>query len=85
MVPEKLHCESYYLPPDKLFITCEEFGCSDGMDGKCWNCKEMTLYQWFMCQDNVHLKVLLNRGYSQKTQNNLLLNKNKNYFLINAI
>lgn len=60
LVPETLDwCASHYVPPIKEFITCERFGNSDGMDGTCHWCREMTPYQWEMCGDETHIKGLL--------------------------
>ena len=60
-VPETLdYCRKHYVPPVKKYISCECFGNSDGMSGGCWWCMEMTPYQWHMCQDEAHLRGLLN-------------------------
>ena len=40
-------CETQYLPPVPRFISCPSFGQSDGMDGSCHWCKEMTPYQFY--------------------------------------
>ena len=49
-------CETQYLPPVPRFISCPSFGQSDGMDGSCHWCKEMTPYQFYMCQDESWLR-----------------------------
>lgn len=59
-VPETLTwCRHHYVPPVEKFITCSEFGHSDGMSGGCWWCMEMTPYQWHMCQDESWVRGLL--------------------------
>lgn len=59
-VPETLTwCRSHYVPPVGQYITCKDFGSSDGMNGGCWWCMEMTPYQWHMCQDETWVKALL--------------------------
>lgn len=58
--PETLmQCMSHYVPPNKRYINCERFGYSDGMDGGCWWCKEMTPYRWHMCRDEGWVRRLL--------------------------
>jgi hypothetical protein len=60
LVPETLDwCASHYVPPIKEFITCERFGNSDGMDGTCHWCREMTPYQWEMCSDESWVRGLM--------------------------
>lgn len=54
-------CDSNYVPPIGKYITCEQFGNSDGMDSACWWCKEMTPYQWYMCLDETLLRHLTSR------------------------
>lgn len=59
-VPETLQwCQEHYVPPIDRFITCKEFGHTDGMDGSCHWCMEMRPYEWWMCQDESHLRGLL--------------------------
>lgn len=59
-VPETLQqCKQQYVPPIKKYITCSEFGYSDGMSGGCHWCKEMCPYQFEMCQDESWVKGLL--------------------------
>lgn len=59
-VPETLDwCKQHYVPPIDKHIYCKEFGHSDGMDGACWWCKEMTPYQWEMCRDETWIRGLL--------------------------
>lgn len=59
-VPETLTwCRHHYVPTVEKFITCSEFGHSDGMNGGCWWCMEMTPYQWHMCQDESWVRGLL--------------------------
>lgn len=51
-VPETLTwCRQHYVPPIQEYIHCLDFGKSDGLNGSCWWCMEMTPYQWHMCQD----------------------------------
>lgn len=59
-VPETLTwCRQHYVPPVKEHIHCPSFGKSDGTDGGCWWCMEMTPYQWHMCQDESWVTGLL--------------------------
>ncbi len=59
-VPETLTwCRQHYVPPVKEHIHCPDFGKSDGMNGSCWWCMEMTPYQWHMCQDESWVRGLL--------------------------
>lgn len=59
-VPETLDlCEAHYIPPISKYISCEDFGNSDGMNGSCHWCKEMTPYQWHMCQDHGQINTLM--------------------------
>lgn len=59
-VPETLTwCRQHYVPPVQKFITCQEFGNIDGMNGGCWWCMEMTPYQWHMCSDESWVRGLL--------------------------
>lgn len=59
-VPETLSwCRKHYVPKVEKHITCKEFGHSDGMDGACWWCMEMTPYQWHMCCDETWVKSLM--------------------------
>ena len=59
-VPETLTwCRQHYVPPVKEHIHCPSFGKSDGTDGGCWWCMEMTPYQWHMCQDETWVRNLL--------------------------
>lgn len=61
-VPETLtRCRSHYVPPVQKYITCKDFGYTDGMNGGCWWCMEMTPYQWHMCQDESWIRSLTNR------------------------
>lgn len=63
VVPETLEeCQCHYVPPVKEFITCPDFGHSDGMNGCCHWCREMTPYQWHMCGDETWIKGLLSPG-----------------------
>lgn len=58
-VPETLSwCRKHYVPKVDRYITCKEFGHSDGMDGACWWCMGMTPYQWHMCCDETWLRRL---------------------------
>ena len=59
-IPETLKwCDEHYVPPVRRFITCEDFGHSDGMNGSCHWCMEMEPYQWHMCQDEDWVRGLL--------------------------
>lgn len=58
-VPECiLQCKAHYVPPNKKYITCRDFGNPDGMNGGCHWCLEMTPYQWYMCSDESFLRSL---------------------------
>ena len=60
VVPETLtQCRCHYNPPVKEHIHCPDFGKSDGTNGGCWWCMEMTPYQWHMCSDETWLQGLL--------------------------
>lgn len=59
-IPETLTwCRQHYVPPVKEHIHCPDFGKTDGTNGSCWWCMEMTPYQWHMCQDESWVKGLL--------------------------
>lgn len=59
-VPETLTwCRQHYVPPVKEHIHCPEFGNSDGTNGGCWWCMEMTPYQWHMCKDESWIRGLM--------------------------
>ena len=59
-VPETLEwCETHYIPPIKDYINCKDFGNSGGMNGGCWQCMELTPYQFEMCADETWLRGLL--------------------------
>ena len=59
-IPETLTwCRQQYVPPVKEHINCPKFGNSDGMDGGCWWCMEMTPYQWHMCKDETWISGLM--------------------------
>ena len=59
-VPETLtECRCHYVPPVKEHIHCPDFGKSDGTNGSCWWCMEMTPYQWHMCKDETWVRGLL--------------------------
>lgn len=59
-VPETLTwCRQHYVPPVEAHIHCPDFGKSDGTNGSCWWCMEMTPYQWHMCKDETWLRGLL--------------------------
>ena len=60
IVPETLtQCRCHYNPPVKEHIHCPDFGKSDGTNGSCWWCMEMTPYQWHMCSDETWIRGLL--------------------------
>ena len=62
-VPETIYqCRTSYIPPIKKYITCNDFGKSDGMDGCCHWCMEMFPYQFEMCHDESHIKSHLVQG-----------------------
>lgn len=59
-VPETLEwCKKHYVPPIKKYISCNEFGHCDGMNGGCHWCREMFPYQWHMCYDESWIRSLL--------------------------
>lgn len=59
-VPETLEqCKQHYIPPIEQYISCSEFGHSDGMNGSCHWCKEMCPYQFEMCRDESWLRNLI--------------------------
>lgn len=59
-VPETLSwCRQHYVPKFDRYITCEDFGHTDAMNGSCWWCMEMTPYQWHMCCDETWLRSLM--------------------------
>lgn len=59
-IPETLTwCRSHYVPPVQKYITCQDFGHTDGMNGGCWWCMEMTPYQWHMCRDESWIRSLI--------------------------
>lgn len=59
-IPETLtQCRCHYIPPLEEYIHCPDFGNSDGTNGGCWWCMEMTPYQWHMCQDETWVRGLL--------------------------
>jgi hypothetical protein len=61
-VPETLDwCQRHYVPPVKKYISCDEFGKPDGMNGSCHWCLEMFPYQWEMCQDESWIRGLLSK------------------------
>ena len=60
VVPETLDwCRKHYTPPVEEHIHCPDFGKSDGTNGGCWWCMEMTPYQWYMCSDETWVRGLL--------------------------
>ena len=68
-VPETLDwCDRHYTPPVKKYITCEHFGKSDGMSGGCQWCKEMTPYQWRMCEDESMVRSYMSPMFGGKTR-----------------
>lgn len=59
-VPETLEqCKQHYIPPINQYISCSEFGNSDGMNGSCHWCKEMCPYQFEMCRDESWIQSLM--------------------------
>ncbi len=69
-VPETLtECKQHYIPPVKEHIHCPDFGKSDGTNGGCWWCMEMTPYQWHMCSDETWLLGLLSPTARIQCQN----------------
>lgn len=70
VVPETLtQCRCHYNPPVKEHIHCPDFGKSDGTNGSCWWCMEMTPYQWHMCSDETWLRGLLSPTARVQYQN----------------
>lgn len=60
IVPETLEwCKLHYVPLIPQYIDCGRFGHSDGTDGSCHWCREMTPYQFEMCSDETHIRGLL--------------------------
>lgn len=87
-VPETLQqCEERYVPPNFKYITCEDFGKTDGMSGRCWWCKEMTPYQWHMCYDKGRLDGLMrgNRELNEKQAIDFITNRKRTYLGLNKI
>lgn len=69
-IPETLQwCREHYVPPVDKYITCSEFGHTDGMNGNCWWCMEMTPYQWHMCKDDFWVRCLLKPEACKHMQN----------------
>lgn len=59
-VPETLEwCQEHYVPPVDKYITCEDFGHSDPMNGSCYWCLEMCPYEFEMCRDESWVRSLL--------------------------
>lgn len=59
-VPENLDwCRHHYVTAVEEHIHCPHFGKSDGTDGACWWCMEMTPYQWHMCKDETWVNTLM--------------------------
>ena len=70
VIPETLtQCRCHYNPPVKEHIHCPDFGKSDGTNGSCWWCMEMTPYQWHMCSDETWLRGLLSPTARVQYQN----------------
>lgn len=68
-IPETLTwCRQHYVPVVEKYITCEQFGNIDGMDGACWWCMEMTPYQWHMCSDESWVRGLLRPSACKRKQ-----------------
>lgn len=62
-VPETLEqCQQHYVPPIDKYISCEDFGNPDGMNGSCHWCLHMCPYQWEMCNDEAWIRGLLSPG-----------------------
>lgn len=59
-------CKAHYVRKVDKYVSCEEFGHIDGMDGACWWCREMTPYQFEMCQDASWLKSLIKGGMTEE-------------------
>ena len=79
-VPETLEqCKQHYVPPIKKYISCSEFGHSDGMNGSCHWCKEMCPYQFEMCQDESWIKGLLKNKSREEAMGFIEKYKKKNY------
>lgn len=78
---EKWWCESHYVAPDHKYITCEDFGHSDGMSGMCHNCLDMTYYQWCMCRDEQNKQHYLRQGKTEVEAIDIINRFKKNRFL----
>lgn len=60
LIPETLKwCMNHYVPPIKDYIICKEFGKCDGTNGSCYQCMELTPYQFEMCSDETWLLGLI--------------------------
>ena len=58
---------SHYCKPIDKYITCGEFGNTDGMNGSCLWCREMMPIQFEMCSDASWLRNLINnKHYTQE-------------------
>ena len=59
-IPETLTwCANHYVPPIKDYIMCKDFGRCDGTNGRCYQCMELTPYQFEMCSDETWLLGLI--------------------------
>ena len=59
-IPETLTwCANHYVPPIKDYIMCKDFGRCDGTNGSCYQCMELTPYQFEMCSDETWLLGLI--------------------------
>lgn len=77
-IPETLvECERSYVPKIDKYISCEEFGNTDGMSGGCQWCSEMTPYQWYMCQDYDRLHRILRDWNVTEDEAAMLIDRNK--------
>ena len=59
-IPETLTwCANHYVPPIKDYIMCKDFGRCDGTSDHCYQCMELTPYQFEMCSDETWLLGLI--------------------------
>lgn len=78
-------CKAHYVNKVDKFISCEEFGHIDGMDGACWWCKEMTPYQFEMCSDASWLKSLMNGGMTEEEAIKFIENRKQRDYLLKKL
>lgn len=64
-IPIQEYCETHYVTPDDIFITCEHFGKCNKYS-ECQNCHTMTKYQYYMCSDEQLRQLLLKQGFAKE-------------------